>query len=103
MRALFAIGNLPLRCCAAIVLLLLAAGQPAAAQESRGAAGYSPTLLAPAKPGLDAEEAFRIGDRRRLKMPVCDKPDSPPDCKPAAKYVEEYNRAMEALESKFRQ
>ena len=83
-----------------MVLLLLAAGQPALAQESRGAAGYSPTLLAPPKPGLDAEEAFRAGDRRRLKKPVCDKPGSPQDCKLVVKYAEEYNRTLEALEKK---
>ena len=83
-----------------MVLLLLAVGQPALAQESRGLSGYRPAILHPPMPSLDAEEAFRAGDRRRLKKPVCDKPDSPQDCKLLAKYAEEYNRTLEALEKK---
>jgi len=65
--------------------------------------GYGPVLLAPAKPSLDAEESFRKGDRRRLKKPVCGKPDSPQDCQTVVKYVEEYNRTLEALEKKHPQ
>jgi hypothetical protein len=84
-----------------MVLLLFAAGQPALAQESRGSSGYRPAILHPAMPSLDAEEAFRAGDRRRLKKPVCDKPGSPEDCKQLAKYADEYNRTLEALERKL--
>jgi hypothetical protein len=100
MRAFVTIGNLPVCGRAAIVLLLLAAGQPALAQESRGSSGYGPALLSPPMPSLDAEEAFRKGDRRRLKKPVCGKPDSPQNCQLATKYAEEYNRTLEALEKK---
>jgi hypothetical protein len=86
-----------------VIVLLLAAGDPPLAQESRGAAGYGPVLLQPPKPGLDAEEAFRAGDRRRLRKPDCAKPNAAQDCKLAAKYVEEYNRTLDALESEFRE
>ena len=52
-------------------------------------------------PTLDAEEAFRKGDKRRLKKPVCGKPNSPQDCQLITKYADEYNRTLDALEKKF--
>lgn len=103
MRAFVTIGNLPVWGCAAIVLLLLAAGHSALAQESRGSSGYGPVLLYPPMPTLDAEEAFRKGDKRRLKKPACGKPNSPQDCQQITRYVDEYNRTLDALEKKYPQ
>jgi hypothetical protein len=85
----------------AIVLLLLLAGQPAMAQESRGATSYATPPMLPANPGLDAEEAFRAGERRPLPAPKCDQ--AAKKCQTLIKYVAEYNRTLEALEHKYRQ
>ena len=84
-----------------ILLLLAAGGQSALAQESRGAGGYLPPVLLPPAPGVDAEEAFRAGDRRRIRKPDCSKPDAPKDCSKMLKYAEEYNRTLELLERKL--
>ena len=86
-----------------ILLLLAAAGQPAIAQEkSRGAAGYSSApFLHPPMPSVDAEEAFMAGDRKPLPVPGCDRRSV--KCQRLARYVEEYNRTLEALQQKFRQ
>ena len=81
-----------------ILLLLAVAGQPALAQESRGSSGYARPLLLPPKPGLDAEEAFRAGNRKPLPVPGCDR--SAAKCRQLASYVEEYNRTLEALQRK---
>jgi hypothetical protein len=85
-----------------IVLALAAAGQPASAQDSRGSGGYThQQLLPPPKPTLDAEEAFRAGDRRRARRPDCSKPGVPRECPALQKYAEEYNRTLDALEAKL--
>ena len=84
-----------------ILLLLAAVGQPALAQESRGSSGYAQPLLLPPKPGLDAEEAFRAGNRKPLPVPGCDR--SAAKCKRLASYVEEYNRTIEGLQRKYPQ
>ena len=81
-----------------ILLLLAAAGQPALAQESRGSSGYAQPMLLPPKPALDAEEAFRAGNRQPLPTPGCDRAGE--KCRRLASYVEEYNRTLEALRRK---
>ena len=78
--------------------LLAAAGQPALAQQSRGSSGYAKPMLLPPKPALDAEEAFRAGNRQPLPAPGCDR--SGAKCKRLVDYVEEYNRTLEALQRK---
>jgi hypothetical protein len=82
----------------AMLLLLAAASQPALAQESRGGSGYAQPILLPPKPALDAEEAFRAGNRQPLRTPGCDRAGE--KCRRLAKYVEEYNLAIEALQRK---
>ena len=85
-----------------MLLALAAASQSAAAQDgSRGAGGYSQPLLRPAKPTLDAEEAFKAGDRKPLPEPRCDRAGA--KCKQLVKYVEEYNRTIEGLQRKYPQ
>jgi hypothetical protein len=85
-----------------ILLLLAAAGQPALAQESRGSSGYAQQpMLLPPKPALDAEEAFRAGNRQPLPTPGCDR--AAEKCRRLAKYVEEYNLTLQALQRKYPQ
>ena len=52
-------------------------------------------------PSVDAEEAFMAGERKPLPTPGCDRRSV--RCQRLARYVEEYNRTLEALQQKFRQ